>query len=196
MGGFMLNFIWTFLVISSFVYSFFAGTTEIAANALLESGKSAVEFMLTTGAVMVMWSGFMEVAKVSGLTNVISKIMSPFIRRAFKGIRKNSEEENLISTNLAANMMGLSNAATPLGMKAMRKLSEKSDGINATDNMCMLCIINCASLQIIPSTLIAMRSSSGSASPGEITVPIWIVSSLTLVFAVILAKFMERRGRK
>ena len=196
MGGFMLNFIWTFLVISSFVYSFFAGTTEIAANALLESGKSAVEFMLTTGAVMVMWSGFMEVAKVSGLTNVISKIMSPFIRRAFKGIRKNSEEENLISTNLAANMMGLSNAATPLGMKAMRKLSEKSDGINATDNMCMLCIINCASLQIIPSTLIAMRSSSGSASPGEITVPIWIVSSLTLVFAVILAKFMERGGRK
>lgn len=196
MGDYMLNFIWTFLVISSFVYSFFAGTTEIAANALLESGKSAVEFMLTTGAVMVMWSGFMEVAKVSGLTNVISKIMSPFIRRVFKGIRKNSEEENLISTNLAANMMGLSNAATPLGMKAMRKLSEKSDGINATDNMCMLCIINCASLQIIPSTLIAMRSSSGSASPGEITVPIWIVSSLTLVFAVILAKFMERGGRK
>lgn len=196
MGGFMLNFIWTFLVISSFVYSFFAGTTELAANALLESAKSAVEFMLTTGAVMVMWSGFMEVAKVSGLTNVISKIMSPFIRRAFKGIRKNSEEENLISTNLAANMMGLSNAATPLGMKAMRKLSEKSDGVNATDNMCMLCIINCASLQIIPSTLIAMRSSSGSASPGEITVPIWIVSSLTLVFAVILAKFMERGGRK
>ncbi|MBR5507107.1 MAG: spore maturation protein A [Clostridia bacterium] len=192
----MLNFIWTFLVISSFVYSFFAGTTELAANALLESAKSAVEFMLTTGAVMVMWSGFMEVAKVSGLTNVISKIMSPFIRRAFKGIRKNSEEENLISTNLAANMMGLSNAATPLGMKAMRKLSEKSDGVNATDNMCMLCIINCASLQIIPSTLIAMRSSSGSASPGEITVPIWIVSSLTLVFAVILAKFMERGGRK
>ena len=196
MGDYMLNFIWTFLVISSFVYSFFAGTTEIAANALLESGKSAVEFMLTTGAVMVMWSGFMEVAKVSGLTNVISKIMSPFIRRVFKGIRNNSEEENLISTNLAANMMGLSNAATPLGMKAMRKLSEKSDGINATDNMCMLCIINCASLQIIPSTLIAMRSSSGSASPGEITVPIWIVSSLTLVFAVILAKFMERGGRK
>ena len=196
MGDYMLNFIWTFLVISSFVYSFFAGTTEIAANALLESGKSAVEFMLTTGAVMVMWSGFMEVAKVSGLTNVISKIMSPFIRRVFKGIRKNYEEENLISTNLAANMMGLSNAATPLGMKAMRKLSEKSDGINATDNMCMLCIINCASLQIIPSTLIAMRSSSGSASPGEITVPIWIVSSLTLVFAVILAKFMERGGRK
>ena len=196
MGGFMLNFIWTFLVISSFVYSFFAGTTELAANALLESAKSAVEFMLTTGAVMVMWSGFMEVDKVSGLTNVISKIMSPFIRRAFKGIRKNSEEENLISTNLAANMMGLSNAATPLGMKAMRKLSEKSDGVNATDNMCMLCIINCASLQIIPSTLIAMRSSSGSASPGEITVPIWIVSSLTLVFAVILAKFMERGGRK
>lgn len=196
MGDYMLNFIWTFLVISSFVYSFFAGTTEIAANALLESAKSAVEFMLTTGAVMVMWSGFMEVAKVSGLTNVISKIMSPFIRRVFKGIRKNSEEENLISTNLAANMMGLSNAATPLGMKAMRKLSEKSDGINATDNMCMLCIINCASLQIIPSTLIAMRSSSGSASPGEITVPIWIVSSLTLVFAVILAKFMERGGRK
>ncbi len=196
MGDCMLNFIWTFLVVLSFLYSFFAGTTENAANALLDSAKSAVDFMLTTGAVMIMWSGFMEIAKVSGLTKVISRIMSPFIRKVFKGIGKNSEEENLISTNLAANMMGLSNAATPLGMKAMKKLSEKSDGINATDNMCMLCIINCASLQIIPSTLIAMRSAEGSASPGEITIPIWIVSSLTLIFAITIAKIMERRDKK
>ena len=192
----MLNVIWTVILISSFTYSFFAGTVDETVTTLLESGKTSVEFMLKTGAVMVMWSGFMEVAKKSGLTGVISHVLSPFIRKVFKGIGKNSEEENLISTNLAANMMGLSNAATPLGMKAMKKLSEKSDGKTATDNMCMLCIINCASLQLIPSTLIAMRSASESASPGEITVPIWIVSSLTLIFAIILAKFMERKSGK
>ena len=91
---------------------------------------------------MVMWSGIMNIAEESQLTHKISNILSPVITKVFKGVKKGSKEEKLISSNLAANMLGLSNAATPLGMAAMKKLSEKSLNSTATNNMCMLAIIN------------------------------------------------------
>ncbi len=191
----MLNIVWITMLLSSFAYSFIAGSTSEVNNAIFESTANCVSFILKTGAIMIMWSGFMNVASESRLTHRLSKLLSPLICFVFKGIGRGSEEEKLISTNLSANMLGLSNAATPLGIKAMKKLSEKSKNDTATNNMCMLAVINCASLQLVPSTLIALRSAEGSASPADITVPIWIASSLTVVFAVLITKIFERRDR-
>ena len=95
--------------------------------------------------------------------------------------------------NMTANLFGMGNAATPLGLTAMKKLSKYSKDGSATASMCNLAVANCASIQIIPSTLIAMRSALGSANPSEIIVPIWIVSFATFVFAMGLSKFMGRK---
>ncbi len=189
----MLNLIWTGMLLSSIVYSLFAGTTEEVSQAIFESCANCISFILKTGAVMIMWSGFMSVASESRLTDCISRILSPVIRFVFKGVKRGSEEEKLISSNLSANMLGLSNAATPLGVEAMKKLSEKSRNSIATNNMCMLAVVNCASLQLVPSTLIALRSAEGSTSPADIIVPIWIASLVTVVFAVLITKIFERR---
>ena len=191
----MLNIIWAVMLLVPMVYSFFAGTAMEVSEAVFESCADCVSFILKTGSVMIMWSGFMNIAKVSQLTNHISRILSPVIRFVFKGINRGSEEEKLISASLSANMLGLSNAATPLGIEAMKKLSEKSKHGIATNDMCMLCIVNCASIQLVPSTLIALRSAQGSASPSDIIVPIWIASFMTVVFAVSVAKLFERRDR-
>lgn len=188
----MLNIVWAGLILGSFLYSFFAGTAPGVGDAIFQSCQDAVSFMLKTGSIMIMWSGFMAVAESSGLTLKLSKLMSPIIRRIFKGVKKGSEDEKLISSNLAANMLGLSNAATPLGMKAMKKLSERSKNNTATDDMCMLCVINCASIQLIPSTLIALRSTHGSLYPADIIVPIWIASAITVIFAISAEKMWER----
>lgn len=189
----MLSIVWTLMLVLSFIYSFFAGTTADVGNAIFESCSGCVSFMTKTGIFMIMWSGFMNIAEKSSLTEKLSDLMSPIISFVFKGVKKGSEESKLICSNLAANMLGLSNAATPLGMKAMKKLSQKSLSDTATNNMCMLAVINCASIQLIPSTLIAMRTASGSVSPGDITIPIWIASGITVVFAVFITKLWEGR---
>ena len=191
-GVFMLNIIWSVMIISSFVSSFFLGTTKEVGDAVFKSCEDFISFILKTGSFMVMWSGFIGVCEKSGLSEKTAKIMSPVIRRIFSGIKKGSEEERLICTNVSANLLGLSNAATPLGIKAMKKLSEKSKTGVATNNLCMLAVLNCASLQIVPSTLIAIRSSFSSENSAEITVPIWITSLLTVLFAVIVTKIFER----
>ena len=92
-------------------------------------------------------------------------------------------------------MLGLSNAATPLGISAMKKLSEKSRLGTATDDMCLLAVINSASLQLVPTTLIALRTQYGSVNPSGIIIPVWIVSFLTVVFAVSMAKIFSGKGR-
>lgn len=178
------------------VYSFFSGNASQVSDAVLSSAQDCVEFILKIGAFMVMWSGFMNIADKSGLSDKLSKLMSPVICRIFKGVKKNSEEQKLIASNVTANMLGLSNAATPLGIAAMKKLSEKSSMAAATDDMCLLAVINSASLQLVPTTLIALRSQYGSNNPAGIVVPVWIVSFLTVVFAVGMAKIFSKKGKR
>jgi len=191
----MLNIIWAVMIVSSLVYSFFAGTAAEVGASVFESCTDCVSFILKTGSFMMMWSGFMNVAEQCRLTDKIASFMSPVIALVFKGVKRGSEEAKLISANLSANMLGLSNAATPLGIAAMRKLAQKSKNNVATNNMCMLAVVNCASLQLVPSTLIALRSQAGSASSADITVPIWIASAITVVFAVALTKIVEGREK-
>ena len=190
----MLNVIWIAMILLSVVYSFASGNAPDVSEAVFSGAQGCVDFILKTGAFMVMWSGFMNIADKSGLTDKLSKCMSPLICRLFSGVKKGSEEERLIASNMTANMLGLSNAATPLGIAAMKRLSLKSRGQRATNDMCLLAVINSASLQLVPTTLIALRSRYGSADPSGIVVQVWIVSLLTIIFAVSLAGFMAKKN--
>ena len=189
----MIGIVWTLMLGISIIYSFFSGNFREVMDGILQSCTECVSFIVKTGSFMIMWSGIINIAQKSSLSEKIAEFLSPLIRLIFKGIKKGSDEAFLIASNMSANMLGLSNAATPLGIEAMKKLSEKSRNKTATDNMCMLAVVNCASIQLIPSTLIAMRSAAGSSSPDDITVPIWITSALTLTFAVLITKIAEKR---
>lgn len=188
----MLNIVWVCIILLSSLYAMLTGNAYVLGDAFFNGAKGCVNFVLEIGASMVFWQGVLAIADKSSLSDKVSKILSPIISFIFKGVKRGSNEARLISSNVSANILGLANAATPLGIEAMRELSLKAKGGTATDDMCLLAVINSASLQLVPSTLIAMRSSAGSSAPAEIIVPIWIVSTMTIIFAVSIAKIFGR----
>ncbi len=189
-GDFMLNYIWSGMILVSFIVSFFNGTTSQVCASFTEGASEGVSLAISMAGIMALWMGIMEIARRSGLVNIMARILRPVITRLFPEAKKDMETGGTIAMNMTANFFGMGNAATPLGLSAMKKLGKYKKGLNATNSMCMLAVVNSASIQLIPSTLIAIRSACGSSNPSEITVPIWIVSFLTFVFAVTLCKIM------
>lgn len=188
----MLNTLWVLIILCSCTYAVLCGRCHLLTDAFFNGAQNCVSFMLKTGAIMLLWQGILSVAEKSKLTNKISCLMSPLVSRLFTNVKKGSNEARLICANISANMLGLSNAATPLGIEAMKGLSGKMTKNTATNDMCLLAIINCASVQLIPSTLIALRSTYNSTSPGEIIPLVWVSSFFTLIFSLILAKLFEK----
>jgi len=190
----MLNYIWSFMIIISFVCACFTGRLSEVSSAMIEGAEAAVTLAISISGVMALWSGLLKIAEKSGLTKVFATFFMPLIRLLFPETKKDKDVAGAIAMNMTANFFGMGNAATPLGINAMKKLSAYMKNGIATNSMCMLAIVNSSSLQLIPSTLIAIRSSMGSENPGEIMVPIWIASMVTFACAVLAAKIME--GRK
>jgi len=171
----MLNIIWPLFIIISYVYALLSGNIEKINNGVFESCKSAVELTITFFGTITLWCGIMKIAQDSSLSKKLTKLLSPLIHFLFPEIRKTDNAYNEISLNIIANLLGLGNASTPLGLKAMQSLQEKNKVKNTLSNsMAMLILLNTASLQIIPSTVIALRSSLNSTNPTSIIVPVWL----------------------
>lgn len=177
----------------SIAVSLVNGTGEKLASALADGANEGVKLALSIAGIMAFWTGIMKVAEASGFTNVVAKVFSPLIGRLIPEAKKDKKVCSAVTMNMTANFFGMGNAATPLGLNAMKKLHNYSDKTNATNSMCMLAVINCASIQLIPSTLMAVRSAMESRNPGEIIVPIWIVSILTFATGVLLCKIFGRK---
>ena len=192
-GDFMLNYIWSGMILVSIAVSFFNGTTPKVCVALGEGASEGVSLAISMAGVMALWTGIMRIAEKGGLVSVMAKIIRPFTKLMFPETKKDTDAGGSIAMNMTANFFGMGNAATPLGLDAMKKLSKYSKDGKATNSMCMLAVINCASIQLIPSTLIAIRAACGSQSPSEITVPIGIVSAITFAAAVTMCKIMGRK---
>ena len=189
----MLNYIWSGIILLSLIVSFFTGKFEECSLAAIEGAGEGVTLAISLCGVMCFWSGIMEIAKRGGILVVLTKIMKPVTKILFPKIKQNSEAMSAIVTNMTANILGMSNAATPLGLKAMEELQKiNTNKKRASAEMCMFVIVNTASIQLIPTTLIALRASMGSAEPTSIIVPIWITSALALLIGVSLAKIFER----
>ncbi len=179
----------------SFVYALFNGTMPQVSGAILEKSGEAVELVISLCGVMCFWCGLMKVAERAGLTEKLAALLSPIAGLLFKGIRKGGKAVGLITMNLAANILGLGNATTPLGIAAMKAIAEEapaSDPAEASDDMIMLAVLNTASLQILPATAAALRSANGSAKPLDILPCVWIVSAYSVVMAVVSAKIMGK----
>lgn len=187
----MLNILWPIFIIISIIYAIFSGNLQNLNNSIFESTNSAVNLTLTLLGTTCLWSGIMEVASNSNIIEYLTRILSPIIKKIFKDKELNSRAYNNIVMNIIANILGLGNAATPLGLKAMEELQkENNNKERLSDNMMILIVLNTASLQIIPTTVIAIRSSLNSDNPSKIIFPVWISTICAAVVAIIFCKII------
>ncbi len=192
----MLNILWPIIIIISYIYAFLSGNLENINNGIFESSKSAVNLTITFFGTIVLWCGIMQIAKDSSLSEKLSKLLSPLIHFLFPKVKKNSNAYNEISLNIIANILGLGNAATPLGIKAMQSLQDENPHKDTLSNsMAMLVLLNTASLQLIPSTVIALRTSLNSENPTSIILPVWLSTICAAISGIIAVKFFIKIGK-
>ncbi len=187
-----MNYLFPLFILISIVFSLFTGNADSAASALLDGGGEAIELSLTVMGAMCLWGGLMNVARASGLTKIISDILSPVLCRLMPSLKSNSDAREHVSMNVVSNLLGLGNAATPLGIMAMRDLNSGRLSDKATNDMIVFVVLNTASIQLIPSTLAVLRSQAGSTAPLEILPCIWISSIAAVTVGITVCKVFSR----
>ncbi len=189
----MLNYIWMGLLLIGFAVGIVNGRIDQVTKAAMDSAQTAVTVCIGLLGVMCLWTGLMKIAEKSGLVTVIGRAVRPVMFFLFPGIPRDHPALGAIVMNLVANFLGLGNAATPLGIKAMTELqSLNRDKKTATDSMCMFLVLNTAAIQLIPANIIALRTSEGSRKPAEIMVCIWIASICATIMGIIASKLLAR----
>lgn len=191
-----ITWIWTIIVVFSVVYGILTGSIDAVSTAALSGAADAVKLSLSICGVTCLWSGIMEIISRSGLAAALSRGLHPFLKRLFPQSRDNPDTMQAISANVSANMLGLGNAATPLGIKAVSLMKQKAHNAGATDDMCMLVVLNTASVQLIPSTAAALRASAGASAPFDILPAVWITSAVSVAAGVCAAKILRHFWRK
>ena len=189
-----MSYIWGFMILISLIFACINGTLPETIEAGFAGAASAVDIILSFAGVMCFWTGILYVAEVAGISKYIRRILSPVIRFLFPGLDSKGKATEYISLNMTANILGMGNGATPMGIKAMRELDR--GGKKPTDEMCMFIVLNTTAFQLIPSSIIALRSSFLSSDPFSVIIPIWITSITALVVAVMSVKIMCGIGRK
>lgn len=190
----MLNIIWPLFIAISFIYALISGNIEKVSNGIFESCSSAVELTLTFFGTICLWNGIIAICKQTSLMSKLTKILQPAIRFLFPELKNNNQAKEEISMNIIANLLGLGNAATPLGLKAMETLQkENSKKDTLSNSMVMFIVLNTASLQIIPTNVIAIRSSLGSAAPSNIIIQVWVATIIAAVVGIIATKVLVKR---
>lgn len=190
----MLNKIWPFFIIISFIYGIYSGNIFNINNAIFESTNQTVELCLTMLGTLCLWNGIMKIATETSLIEKLTKFLKPLINFIFPGIKNNKKISKEISMNMVANILGLGNASTPLGLKAMDSMQkENEDKSKLSDSMAMFILVNTASLQIIPTTVISIRSSLGSENPTKIIFAVWVATVVAFITAILGGKFLMKR---
>ncbi|MDR1565580.1 MAG: spore maturation protein A [Oscillospiraceae bacterium] len=193
----MMNYIWAALIIFSIIFSCLFGDVTKLSNVLLTSGNDALELALTLAGGMCLWGGLMRIADKSGITKLTAKLFSPLIGLIMPGVKRGSNAERAVTMNMAANLLGLGNAATPLGLKAMEEL-DKLNGHSPTASPAMTAfvVLNTASIQLLPSTIAMLRVEYGSANAMSILPCVWIVSVITVTIGLVSCKIFTKSAKK
>lgn len=193
----MLNIIWPVFIILSFSYAIFSGNLETLNTSIFESTSDAVNLCIQLLGTICLWNGIMQIAKKTSIIEKLTKFLNPVIKLLFPEMKENKQIREEISMNMIANILGLGNAATPLGLKAMKSMqreNKKKDTLS--DSMAMFIVINTASIQIIPTTVIAIRNSLGSQNPTSIVFPVWIATICASIAGVFVTKIIIKLTSK
>ena len=190
----MLNKIWPFFIIISFIYAIYSGKIFNINNAIFSSADQTVELCLTLFGTICLWNGIMQIAVKTSLIEKLTKFLKPIISIIFPEIKNDKKISKEISMNMVANILGLGNAATPLGLKAMESMQRKNeDKSKLSNSMSMFTLVNTASLQIIPTTVISIRSSLGSNNPTKIILAVWVATIAAFATAIIAGKILIKK---
>lgn len=191
-----MNKIWAGMIIISIILSIFTGKLQELITTLINSTQSALETALDMLGMMCMWSGFMKIAENTGIVKTLSNKVTPLVKFLFPELPKDNEATGHIAMNMTANILGLGNVATPMGIKAMEKLEKYNDDKKRLSNsMMMFIILNTASIQLIPTSVIALRATYNSKNPADVVLPIIIASFGSVIAGIILVKVSCRRKK-
>ena len=179
-----MSYIWSGLVILSFLWGFFHGNLSAVAAAALDGAQSALELSLSMAGILCLWSGVMEILNVCGLSRRIAALFRPLLRRLLPNASRDEETLAAVSANVSANLLGLGNAATPLA---------RNCGGAASDELCLLVVLNTASIQLLPTTVASVRAAFGSAAPFDILPAVWISSLASVTVGLLTARLLSRR---
>jgi spore maturation protein A len=183
----MINVIWLLLLVTGIGYAGWQGRIEVVTQGAISAAEGAVGLSFKLIGVMCLWLGIMKIAELAGIVSFISRILSPLICFLFPSVPKNHPAMGAIIMTLSANMLGLGNAVTPLGIKAMQELQQiNKEKDKASDAMCTLLALCTAGFTLVPATIIAIRSAAGSVNPTEI-VGATLLVSLAATISVIIA---------
>lgn len=188
----MLSVIWFILIFISFVCGFFTGNLPDVVQNITFGAKEAITLIISLAGIMCFWSGIMEILIESKLIDVISKMFSPILKLIFKESFKDTTAKRYITSNFTANLLGLSNAATPMGLKASSRIYDLNNRKGVPKELILLIIINCSSVQLIPTTVAGLCALYGSSTPFDILPAVWITSFVSVSSGILLAKICEK----
>lgn len=192
----MLNYLWPIFIIISFVFAIISGNIENLNSSIFESIDSVISLSMTLVGTMCLWCGIMEVVKNTSIMSKLTKLLKPVLLWLFPDAKYNKDALDNISINVVSNILGLGNAATPAGIKALESLKESSnDKLSLSDSMMMLIVLNTTSIELIPTTVIAIRQSLNSQNPASIIIPIWISTIIGTIVGILSTKFLIKRSK-
>ena len=185
----VMSWIWTFLLLISIVFSWLTGSGHALAGSVLQGAQAGITLAVSMAGAVCLWSGIGNLMEHTGLTDKLARLLMPVLSRLFPDTRKNPALARDLSANVCANILGLGNAATPMGISAAKRMSR---GNKATDSLCRLIVLNTASIQLIPANVAAVRTSLGCATPFDILPAVWITSLCSASAGLLAAWLLER----
>ena len=189
-----MAWIWTGMAVLSILCGLATGRGDLVAAAAVEGAQAAVELCVSIAGMLCLWTGVMEIMRRSGLAEGLSRLLRPVLRRLYPDFARDRAVMDSISANVSANLLGLGNAATPLGIQAARLMSRRSPG-RASDSLCMLVVCNTASIQLIPTTVASVRLAAGCETPFDILPAVWLASALSVAAGITAARVFARLWR-
>lgn len=191
----MMTWLWSGMVVLSVIFGLATGQLDAVSEAALSGASSAVELSLTMAGVLCLWSGVMEIMNACGISGGLARLFRPLLRRLLPQASRDSETLAAVSANVSANLLGLGNAATPLGIQAARRMARGCDGI-ASDELCLLVVLNTASIQLLPATIASVRAAAGCQTPFDILPAVWMSSALSVAAGLTAARLFSALGRR
>ena len=188
--------IWAGAIVISVVYGSLNGQFESTGAASLAGAGAAVDFVLSTGALICLWCGVLEIMRRSGIMDALSRALSRPLGKLFPRSAQDKETLSALCANVSANFLGLGNAATPMGIKAAQGMARQGKPGAASAELCLLVVINTASIQLLPTTVAAVRAANGAAAPFDILPAVWISSAASVTAGVLAAKLFEALSHK
>ena len=189
-----MTWVWCGMVLLSLVFGAASGRLDAVAAAALEGAQAAIQLSISMVGVLCLWSGVMEVMNVCGLSAGLARAFRPPLRRLLPAACRDTETLAAVSANVSANLLGLGNAATPLGIRAACRMARGCGGV-ASDELCLLVVLNTASIQLLPATIASVRSAAGCRTPFDILPAVWLSSILSVAAGLIAAALLSRRER-